>query len=83
VLREVTAILNKLAPERFETLSKKLLGEDLSLASSPSLLKGALKSVFEKAISETTFVSMYAQLCAFLAVSLPQCDETDEGTATV
>jgi hypothetical protein len=70
-LRQLTALLNKLTPERFERLASKMLSTELALSSSPTLLRGAISLIFEKAISEPGFVSMYAKLCLVLASNLP------------
>ena len=57
---QVRGILNKLTPEKFEKLSDDLLysiGLD-----SPTVLKGVILLIFEKALDEPKYSSMYAIL---------------------
>jgi translation initiation factor 4G len=52
--------LNKLTPEKFQPLSDDLLSLNLN---SKKILLGAIHLIFEKALDEPKYSSMYAQLC--------------------
>lgn len=58
--RKVRGILNKLTPEKFDKLS-----DDLKRLchNSETTRKGVIHLIFEKAIEEPKYSSMYAQLC--------------------
>uniref|UniRef100_A0A182SEJ7 MIF4G domain-containing protein n=1 Tax=Anopheles maculatus TaxID=74869 RepID=A0A182SEJ7_9DIPT len=56
----VRGILNKLTPERFQELSDELLKLDLN---SSKILNGVILLIFDKALDEPKYSSMYAQLC--------------------
>ncbi len=59
----ITDILNKIAPEKFDRLSKQLLDADLK---DSTMLDKLVRLIFEKAVKEPHFAEMYAQLCTFL-----------------
>lgn len=61
-------ILNKLTPEKFQKLSDDLLGLELD---SDKVLKGVILLIFEKALDEPKYSSMYAQLCKRLSEEAP------------
>uniref|UniRef100_A0A182M377 Eukaryotic translation initiation factor 4 gamma 2 n=1 Tax=Anopheles culicifacies TaxID=139723 RepID=A0A182M377_9DIPT len=56
----VRGILNKLTPEKFQKLSDELLKLDLN---SSKILNGVILLIFDKALDEPKYSSMYAQLC--------------------
>uniref|UniRef100_A0A182P600 Eukaryotic translation initiation factor 4 gamma 2 n=1 Tax=Anopheles epiroticus TaxID=199890 RepID=A0A182P600_9DIPT len=60
VFRKVRGILNKLTPEKFQKLSDELLKLDLN---SSKILNGVILLIFDKALDEPKYSSMYAQLC--------------------
>ncbi|KAJ8675267.1 hypothetical protein QAD02_011053 [Eretmocerus hayati] len=64
VFRKVRGILNKLTPEKFAKLSNDLLNLELN---SNVILKGVIILIFEKALDEPKYSSMYAQLCKRLS----------------
>ncbi|KAK9820254.1 hypothetical protein WJX72_008106 [[Myrmecia] bisecta] len=66
-LKVVKGVLNKLTPEKFERLLQQLL----QAVNSVDILAGTITLVFENAVAQPTFVSVYADLCARLAESLP------------
>ncbi|CAH0721365.1 unnamed protein product, partial [Brenthis ino] len=66
--RKVRGILNKLTPEKFQKLSDDLLGLELD---SDKVLKGVILLIFEKALDEPKYSSMYAQLCKRLSEEAP------------
>lgn len=65
---QVRGILNKLTPEKFQKLSDDLLGLQLD---SDKVLKGVILLIFEKALDEPKYSSMYAQLCKRLSEEAP------------
>lgn len=68
IFRKVRGILNKLTPEKFHKLSDDLLGLELD---SDKVLKGVILLIFEKALDEPKYSSMYAQLCKRLSEEAP------------
>lgn len=79
IFRKVRGILNKLTPEKFQELSDELLKLDLN---SILILNGIILLIFEKALDEPKYSSMYAQLCKRLSVEAPSFDEEPEGPCT-
>lgn len=59
------SILNKLSPEKYEKLKKQLF--ELNLSENETKMKKAIGIIFEKAINEPHFASMYTTLCKDLA----------------
>lgn len=68
VFRKVRGILNKLTPDKFKKLSDDLLRTELS---SDVILKGVIFLIFDKALEEPKYSSMYAQLCKRLSEEAP------------
>ena len=62
--RAFKAILNKLTPDNFEKLLEKIL--DVGITEVETLV-GLIGQLFEKALQEPTFSSLYAQLCRVLS----------------
>lgn len=56
-----------MTPEKFEKLTDSLLSLGLN---TPPILKGVILLIFEKALEEPKYSSMYAQLCKKLSVKL-------------
>nr|CAH7767908.1 unnamed protein product [Callosobruchus chinensis] len=75
VFRKVRGILNKLTPEKFKKLSDDLLRIDLQ---STVILKGVIILIFEKALEEPKYSSMYAQLCKRLSEEAPNFEPPDQ-----
>lgn len=71
---QVRGILNKLTPENFQILSDDLLKIELG---SKVILKGVIHLIFQKALDELKYSSMYAQLCKRLSIEV-QNFEYDE-----
>ncbi|CAD7081376.1 unnamed protein product [Hermetia illucens] len=71
IFRKVRGILNKLTPEKFQELSDDLLKIDLN---STVILNGVIYLIFEKALDEPKYSSMYAQLCKRLSNEAPNFD---------
>lgn len=68
LFRKVRGILNKLTPEKFQKLSDDLLAIQLD---TNTILKGVILLIFEKALDEPKYSSMYAQLCKRLTEEAP------------
>lgn len=74
IFRKVRGILNKLTPEKFQKLSDDLLALELD---SSKVLKGVILLIFEKALDEPKYSSMYAQLCKRLSEEAPNFEPPD------
>ncbi|XP_065191358.1 eukaryotic translation initiation factor 4 gamma 2-like [Sycon ciliatum] len=61
--RRVRAILNKLTPDKFDKLCNELVQVGIE---SKDLLKTVILLIFDKALDEPNYSSMYAQLCVRL-----------------
>lgn len=72
VFRRVRGILNKLTPDKFDKLCHELLGVGIQ---TKYILKGVILLVFEKALDEPKYSSMYAQLCLRLSEEAPNFDD--------
>lgn len=71
---KVRGLLNKLTPENFKKLSDDLLATELN---SSIILKGVIFLIFEKALDEPKYSSMYAQLCKRLSREAPNFEPED------
>lgn len=69
LLRDCKAVLNKLAPEKFEKLTGQFL--QLQVASRADMV-GIIDLIFDKALSEPIFGAMYSSLCSRCAESFPE-----------
>ena len=78
LLRALNAILNKLTPEKFETLLEQVLALKIS---NVGLLRDVVTAIFEKALAEPNFSPTYAQFCVVLSDKLPTFAD-DEGEQT-
>jgi translation initiation factor 4G len=63
VVRKARGILNKLTPEKFQTLTEQMLQLDIT---TEERLRRVIDLIFEKALSEPSFSVAYANLCAVL-----------------
>ncbi|KAJ3037849.1 Eukaryotic translation initiation factor 4 gamma 2 [Rhizophlyctis rosea] len=70
--RKTKGLLNKLTIEKFGPISDQILHVGMK---NQNLLKTVIELIFEKAIDEPNFGSMYAQLCAKLSTDLPKVEE--------
>jgi len=72
VFRRVRGILNKITPEKFE----KLINDILNIIGNGSntIFKGVILLIFEKALDEPKYSSMYAQLCKRLNENAPNLE---------
>ncbi|XP_060572704.1 eukaryotic translation initiation factor 4 gamma 2-like, partial [Ruditapes philippinarum] len=74
VFRKVRGILNKLSPEKFDKLSLELLNVGIE---SQVILKGIILLIFEKALDEPKYSSVYAKLCHQLCEDAPNFEPKD------
>lgn len=79
VFRKVRGILNKLSPEKFDKLSLELLNVGIE---SQVILKGIILLIFEKALDEPKYSSVYAKLCHQLCEDAPNFEPTDSSITT-
>ncbi|XP_065935828.1 eukaryotic translation initiation factor 4 gamma 3 isoform X4 [Magallana gigas] len=63
--KRVRSVLNKLTPQKFQTLVKQVSEMDIT---TEERLKGVTDLIFEKAISEPGFSVAYASMCRYLAM---------------
>lgn len=63
ILRKVRSILNKLTPQKFQTLTKQIMDLEID---TPERLESAIDLIFEKAIDEPAFSVAYANMCRCL-----------------
>ena len=61
--RAIKSLLNKLTPEKFETIADKIGAVDTA---SPVTLQGLATQILDKAVAEPTFCPVYARLSARL-----------------
>jgi translation initiation factor 4G len=73
-------VLNKLTKDTFGTLSKQLVDIMKVQITDPEVLKGVINTIFEKALGEPSFCTMYAELCRILEKNCPPFEsEKKEG----
>ncbi|XP_027039827.1 eukaryotic translation initiation factor 4 gamma 3-like isoform X3 [Pocillopora damicornis] len=63
ILRKVRSILNKLTPQKFQTLTQQIIDLEIN---TQERLEGAIDLIFEKAIDEAAFSVAYANMCRCL-----------------
>lgn len=63
--KKVRGILNKLTPQKFDTLLGKIKDLDID---NPDRLQGVIDLVFDKAVDEPNFSVAYAKMCKELAL---------------
>ena len=66
-VRYVQGLLNRVTPENFGTISEQLVRSYEDSAGHEALLKEHCLLVFEKALSEPNYASMWGDLCTFLS----------------
>ncbi|KAN0015300.1 hypothetical protein ACTFIU_008025 [Dictyostelium citrinum] len=60
-LRKANFILNRITPERFDILTEELL--ELGIVDDEKVHKGTIDLIFDKALNESKFCTMYTNLC--------------------
>ncbi|CAM6091252.1 unnamed protein product [Calypogeia fissa] len=76
IIKTVKGILNKLTPEKYDTLLEQLTQAGITSA---EILQGVISLVFDKAVLEPTFCSMYSMLCVDLSKALPEFPPAEPG----
>ncbi|KYR03034.1 eukaryotic translation initiation factor 4 gamma [Tieghemostelium lacteum] len=61
ILRKAKFILNKISPDKFDVLTQGLL--ELGVIESEIVHKGTIQLIFDKALNEAKFCTMYCNLC--------------------
>jgi hypothetical protein len=69
IRRKLQGLLNKLSLEKFESISNQIMGLGID---NESILALVIAGIFDKAVDEPNFGSMYAGLCAKLSAELPK-----------
>ncbi|KJE96765.1 hypothetical protein CAOG_07037 [Capsaspora owczarzaki ATCC 30864] len=72
IFRNVRSLLNKLTPDNYERIATSLL--DVGIRN-VEILKGIILLIFEKAIDEPQYSTMYASLCTKLNSEAPNFEE--------
>ena len=72
VFRNVRGILNKLTPEKFEKLTNQLVNVGIY---NVNILRGVIILLFEKALDEPHYSSLYAETCVKLNAEAPNFEE--------
>lgn len=65
--KEIKGLLNKITPEKYETIKMQIVKVEFS----ERTLRGFIDQVFDKALAEPTFCQIYAQLCADVSPEMP------------
>lgn len=71
------SILNKLTPEKYDILLEQLLAAGIDTS---ELMQTCISLLFDKAVLEPTFCSIYADLCVSLSSALPEFPDPDDPT---
>lgn len=74
--KTLLGILNKLTPDNYDRLKKKI--EDVQMVHQKTL-EGLIAKVFDKALTEVTFAEMYANLCKDIHSSVPSFPNPEPG----
>lgn len=77
--RKVRSILNKITPEKFDKLGLELLNVGIN---SQVILRGIILLIFEKALDEPKYSSLYAQLCHRLCEDAPNFEPPGSSQST-
>lgn len=72
IFRKVRGILNKITPETFDKLTKELVNVGLN---SPRTLRGVIYLLFDKALKDLKYSSLYAKLCQELSEKAPNFEQ--------
>eukprot|EP00033_Pygsuia_biforma_P001105 GCRY01001257.1.p1 GENE.GCRY01001257.1~~GCRY01001257.1.p1 ORF type:complete len:1264 (+),score=428.22 GCRY01001257.1:287-4078(+) len=80
LIRDMKGILNKITPESFNKLSKSILDSGIF---SDEVLRNVIFLVFDKAISEPNFSSMYAKLCLNISTQARSAAKDHQGNTVL
>jgi translation initiation factor 4G len=70
--KALKALLNKITPQNFEKISKQII-EEIQQRNKAVTLQGFIDQIFDKALIETTFSELYAELVDRQGVHLIAC----------
>eukprot|EP00050_Salpingoeca_kvevrii_P011525 m.16043 g.16043 ORF g.16043 m.16043 type:complete len:804 (-) comp3471_c0_seq1:1830-4241(-) len=79
IFRRVRGILNKLTPEKLDSLTTQLCNVGIT---TESLLRGVILLLFEKALDEPNFCPVYAQVCQRLSHDAPNFEDDPQSKPT-
>ena len=68
-VKAITGTLNKMAPEKYETLCSRLVGEH-DVLSDDDILKRTVQLIFSRAVSQNDLCALFADLCNLFAKKL-------------
>lgn len=71
-------MLNKLTLDKFDTLSTKIIDLVKDKVSSADQLRDVVELIFDKALSESTFVKMYSSLCVAISNAIPTFNDDQQ-----
>jgi hypothetical protein len=83
VLSWRNSILNKLTEDQFEPLSQQMVDLLKSKATDVEILREIINIIFDKALAEPGFSTMYAELCRVLEKNCPTFETNKEGKPQV
>lgn len=70
--RKFRSVMNKLTPENFDILLNEMMSAQID---TPARLSGCIQLVFEKAIAEPNYSTIYSKVCKHLsAINIPNND---------
>ncbi|KAI8909538.1 armadillo-type protein, partial [Gorgonomyces haynaldii] len=72
ISKEVKGVLNKVTAETFDKLSEKIANIGVE---TEEILTAVIEIIFDKALEEPGFNALYARLCQFLMLRLPQIQD--------
>ncbi|CEO95422.1 MI domain-containing protein [Plasmodiophora brassicae] len=78
VKRQLKSMLNKLTLDKFDTLSTKIIDLVKDKVSSADQLRDVVELIFDKALSESTFVKMYSSLCVAISNAIPTFNDDQQ-----
>eukprot|EP01059_Diplonema_ambulator_P009289 TRINITY_DN19120_c0_g1_i2.p1 TRINITY_DN19120_c0_g1~~TRINITY_DN19120_c0_g1_i2.p1 ORF type:complete len:376 (+),score=148.54 TRINITY_DN19120_c0_g1_i2:28-1128(+) len=68
--KRINGVLNRMAPEKYESLARCLVDEH-KILEDDDILKDALGMIFKRATSQQDLCAMFANLCKFIEDELP------------
>jgi hypothetical protein len=77
------SILNKLTGDKFGPLSQQMVDLLKSKATDVEILREIINIIFDKALAEPGFSTMYAELCRVLEKNCPTFETNKEGKPQV
>jgi hypothetical protein len=75
IRRQIKAVLNKLAPEKFRNHCEALCKVEIKTAQELAVL---VEEIFEKAVTQHNYCEMYCDMCMVLRSKYPEFPDEDE-----